>query len=99
MDDITNVDCKTNVECKTNVDYKNRIDLLERKLETLDEKLDLIIDLLNKDVKTNCDKMGNHIDFVETVYDNVKNPLGFLCNRIRLLGGNTIDNYTLENNG
>tara|TARA_Y100000996_G_C22514863_1_gene639975 strand:- start:156 stop:401 length:246 start_codon:yes stop_codon:yes gene_type:complete len=76
----------------------NRLELLEEKINKLDEKLDLILDLLNKEVKPKCDKMGNHINFVETVYENVKNPLGFLCNRIRMLGGTNVNQYTLENN-
>jgi len=52
-----------------------RIVLLERNLINLDAKLDLILNLLNKDVKPNSDKMASHIDFVEAVYENVKNPL------------------------
>jgi|TARA_B110000285_G_scaffold230866_1_gene298271 hypothetical protein len=73
-----------------------RIVLLERNLINLDAKLDLILNLLNKDVKPNSDKMASHIDFVEAVYENVKNPLGFLCDKIRMLTGNAIENYTLE---
>ena len=37
-----------------------------------------------------------NIDFVENVYDNVKNPLGFLCNKVSgFMGSN--DNYSLDN--
>ena len=38
--------------------------------------------------------MGDHIDFVETVYENVKSPLGFLCNTITHYIGST--KYTLN---
>lgn len=76
----------------------NRLELLEEKIDSLEGKIDLILDLLNKEVKPKCEKMENHITFVEAVYDNVKNPLGFLCNRIRLLGGTNVNQYTLENN-
>ena len=31
--------------------------------------------------------MGEHIDFVETVYENVKNPLGYICGKINYLAG------------
>ena len=42
--------------------------------------------------------MSSHIDFVDNVYDNVKNPLGFFCNKINTLRGtNTQTEYTLEN--
>ena len=29
--------------------------------------------------------MGSHIDFVENVYDNVKHPLTFICNKVKHL--------------
>ena len=29
--------------------------------------------------------MGSHIDFVENVYDTVKHPLGYFCNKIKTL--------------
>lgn len=77
---------------------EKRIPLIEEKIDLLNEKLDTILELLNKDVKPKCEKMGNHINFVEAVYENVKNPLGFLCNRIRLLGGTNVNQYTLEHN-
>ena len=73
-----------------------RLDMLERKLTSLEDKLDQILELLNKDVKPSTTKMTAHIDFVEAVYETVKNPLGFLCNRIGLLAGNSIDNYPLK---
>ena len=40
--------------------------------------------------------MGEHIDFVENVYDNVKNPLGYLCNKLNYFSNESKD-YTLEN--
>ena len=39
--------------------------------------------------------MSSHIDFVENVYDTVKHPLGYLCNKIKRLTTNTT--YTLTN--
>ncbi len=78
------------------MEEEGRLDILERKLTDLEGKLDLVLDLLNKDVKPSTTKMTAHIDFVEAVYENVKNPLGFLCNKIRLLTGNNIENYALE---
>ena len=38
--------------------------------------------------------MGEHIDFIENVYDNVKNPLGYLCNKLNSFTGET--QYSLE---
>ena len=79
-------------------DSKQRIISLEYKLIELDIKLNKIIDLLEQDIQPNCKKMSSHIDFVDNVYDNVKNPLGFFCNKINTLRGtNTQTEYTLEN--
>ena len=51
---------------------------LNERLNKIEEKLDLIINnLLPK-----CDKMSNHIDFVENVYDRVKAPLITVCDYV-----------------
>ena len=52
---------------------------IEKKLIEMEEKINRILDIIEGDVKPNCEKMGSHINFVELVYDNVKNPLGFFC--------------------
>ena len=75
---------------------ESKIESLERKFDEIDNKLDIIIKILDTDLKKNCKKMGEHIDFVENVYDNVKNPLGFLCNKINYFSKNN-DKYTLFN--
>jgi len=54
-------------------------------LDRIEEKLDIIITILTEDVKENCDKMGEHINFIETVYEDVKNPLGYICNKVKYL--------------
>ena len=69
---------------------------IKEEIKEMNKKLDLILNFLEKDVKVNCDKMGEHIDFVENVYDNVKNPLGYLCNKINFFSNKNKD-YTLEN--
>ena len=38
--------------------------------------------------------MSQHIDFIERVYDNVKNPLGYICNKLNYYTSNT--QYDLE---
>lgn len=60
---------------------------MEERLDRIENKLDTLIKLISEDVKTNCGKMGEHIDFVETVYENVKNPLGYICGKINYLAG------------
>jgi hypothetical protein len=52
-------------------------------MENLERKIDKIISILEKDISKNTQKMGEHIDFVENVYENVKHPLSFVCNLIK----------------
>ena len=44
-------------------------------MEDLEESLD-------DELIPECKKMGSHIVFIESVYDTVKHPLGYLCNKI-----------------
>jgi hypothetical protein len=73
-----------------------KIENLNEKIENLNEKLDQILLILNKDISKNTKKMGEHIEFVENVYENVKSPLGFICNTIKHYIGTK--KYTLDNN-
>lgn len=74
---------------------ENRICELEKQYSRIEEKLDFIISIFQKDLAPNCEKMSGHIDFVENVYENVKNPLGYLCNKVGSLIGN--NSYSLDN--
>ena len=67
---------------------------LNNNIEITNEKIDILTENLNKDLIPECKKMGSHIDFVENVYDTVKHPLGYLCNKIKTLGGKN-KKYTL----
>lgn len=69
-----------NVENKINLLEKKIIEL-NNKIEVQNKKLDLIITILNDDIKENCTKMSEHINFIETVYDKVKAPMYFICNK------------------
>jgi hypothetical protein len=75
---------------------EDKLKIIEDDIKKMNEKLDLILAFLEKDVSENCKKMGEHIDFVEKVYDNVKNPLGYLCNKLNYFSSEN-DTYTLEN--
>ena len=57
---------------------KDRVDLLDKKIDKITTKLD-------GDIISECKKMGSHIDFVESVYDSVKKPLNYVCNKIDYL--------------
>jgi aconitase B len=59
-----------------------RIVSLERKIDKLTTRLDEV-------VLVECKKRGTHIDFVEVVYENVKHPLGYICNKFNYLTDKT----------
>lgn len=66
----------------------NQISDIKNKIDDIDLKLDKITKILTEDVKENCDKMANHINFIERVYDKVKNPLGYVFNKIKWVSRN-----------
>jgi len=63
------------------MEVEERIKSLEEKINNIDSKLNKIIDLLEIDISTNCKKMNTHIDFIETIYENVKHPLNYVCSQ------------------
>lgn len=77
-------------------EVENRLLELEKQYSRIEEKLDLIISIFDDKVSKNCEKMSGHIDFVENVYENVKNPLGFICNKVGSFMG-TNKQYSLDN--
>tara|TARA_B110000967_G_scaffold167228_1_gene175650 strand:- start:508 stop:777 length:270 start_codon:yes stop_codon:yes gene_type:complete len=68
---------------------------LNNNIEKIDNKIDMITETIDEDLITECKKMGSHIDFIENVYETVKQPLNYVCNKINILKdekGNLIDN-------
>ena len=73
----------------------NEIDKLNERIGILENKMDKIIDLMENSIKPNCEKMSYHIDFIEKIYQNVKNPLNSICNLFSR--ESTIDNnFSIE---
>ena len=68
---------------------------LNKNIEEVNIKIDNLSVHINDDLVPECKKMGSHIDFVEHVYDTVKHPLGYLCNKIKRLSGRNQKKYTL----
>jgi len=68
---------------------------IEERLKKIELKLDIILKLLENDLKKNTEKMSNHIDFIETVYENIKNPLGYICNKVNYFSKSE-DHLSLE---
>ena len=67
-------------------DIHDKIVALENRCELIEQKLDKILELLEKD----CKKMTDHIDFIENVYDNVKSPFYYLMDKVNLLSTNRL---------
>ena len=61
---------------------EDRLRLLEDRLVMIDDKLDRLLQLYETNILPNCNRMGRHITFIETVYDNIKHPLGYMCSLV-----------------
>ena len=88
----------------------SRLDNIDSRLDNIDSRLDNIdsrvlnietsFKHLDNTIKSNnkeCEKMGNHIDFIENIYENVKHPLGYICNNVKYYTSNKSTKYNLEN--
>ena len=74
-----------------------KIENLEKNMNVIESKLDMLLDkfeILN-DLKPQCKKMSDHIDFVENVYDKVKSPMYYILNKITQI--KNITNGNMEN--
>ena len=69
------------------ISQQERFDKIERKLERIEIKLDALLEKMEISVKE-CNKMGEHIDFIENVYETVKAPLSFICDKVNIFSGN-----------
>lgn len=74
----------------------DNIKKIDEKMDKLENKINKLEKNINNEVLDECKKMGSHIDFVENVYENVKHPLGFISNKIKLFIGNN-ERYSLTN--
>ena len=66
----------------SNKDYSLEIQKINEKIDRIEIKLNKLLLLCSDDISKNCDKMANHIDFIDNVYDKVKYPLEFLTNQV-----------------
>ena len=64
----------------TNHEYTNMDQILQR-LESIEKKLDTILEN-QQNSADNINKMGTHIDFVEGVYERVKSPMYYICDKL-----------------
>jgi len=59
-------------------EIKMKLAELEITLIHMNEKIDRLVESLEKD----CKKMSSHIDFVENVYEKVKQPFTYLMDNV-----------------
>lgn len=77
---------------------RNEIMILKNKIEIMEEKLDAILQKMDNEIIKNCDKMGDHIDFVNNVYDTVKVPLHYISNKVqKMIGGANEEDHINKN--
>ena len=60
---------------------EKKTESIENELKKIDNKLTDLIILMN-DNKQDCEKMSSHIDFIDSVYEKLKTPIDFVCNRL-----------------
>lgn len=75
-----------------------KLDKLEKlileKFEALEKKID---SLEINEIKKECNKMGSHIDFIETTYDTLQMPLNYVKKSIeKLIGSSSKDLPTIK---
>ena len=80
------------------LDINIKLDKLDILIQNLNNKVDTILDFLDSTLKSNCNKINKiveHIEFVDNVYDTVKNPLTYVINKMTFF--NKEDKIKLEN--
>ena len=83
---VVNVEKYDSCNCSSKC-IRNDIKFLKNQVERMEEKLDAIMQKLDTNIIKNCDKMGDHIDFVNNVYDTVKVPLHYISNKVQKMIG------------
>lgn len=58
---------------------------LQNKLETIEKNISEKLDKISKETE----KMDQHVDFVQGIYDKIKSPFHFTMNKISVLSGNS----------
>ena len=76
----------------TNIDINTKLSNIEKELSEikdyvnkLNDNIEKLTEKIDNNITTECTKMGNHIDFIEQVYYNVKNPLEYICKQVNNL--------------
>ena len=65
-------------------DKSEEITKIETRINTLEEKIDLIIQKMDK-ISVDTTRMDSHITFIEDVYEKIKSPFLFLMKKTESL--------------
>jgi len=58
-----------------------KLESIEKRLDNIENRLENIENNMNN-IQVNTNMMGNHIHFVEDVYERVKKPLNYITTKI-----------------
>jgi len=64
----------------------SEVEEVEDQLNRIETKLDALLEKMNISAKE-CNKMGEHIDFIEGIYETVKFPLSYICTKVNMFAG------------
>ena len=74
-------------------ELSDKVDNLTQEILNLSKKIDKIMEVLSVN-QGECERMGNHINFVENLCEKVKSPLIYFCDQInsyRNISGSLIE--------
>ena len=60
---------------------KNGLNNINERLDKIENNIEEILKILRY-IEPDCHKMGDHINFVEKVYENTRKPLNFIINQV-----------------
>jgi len=60
----------------------HRLDKLDTDIENIAKSFQELKSDIQNDLKPACSKMVHHVDFIDEVYEKVKVPLNYVCNKI-----------------
>ena len=63
------------------LDINENIKSLEKRIEILEEETTNKLKIIEK----SSDNMNNHIEFVEKIYEQVKYPFHYICNKVNYI--------------
>ena len=58
-----------------------KIDIMLEEIRNVSKKLDKVIDKIDINHEE-CSRMGEHINFIENIYESVKSPLNYICDTV-----------------